>query len=47
MEIFQGEKLDKVINKFQPLCPPNIRNLIVTFKHNVSTKGPMDRHTYL
>jgi hypothetical protein len=42
MEIFHGEKLDKVMDKFQPLCSPNIRNFIVSFKHSASTRGPMD-----
>jgi hypothetical protein len=36
MEILQGEKLDKVMDKFQPLCSPNIRNLIASFKHSAS-----------
>jgi hypothetical protein len=34
MEILQGEKLDKVMDKFQPLCSPNIWNLITSFKHS-------------
>ncbi len=42
IEILQGEKLDKMTNKFQPLCFPNIWNLIASFKHNVSTRDPMD-----
>jgi len=42
MEIFQGEKLDKVMDKFQPLCSPNIQNLIASFKHSASTRGPLD-----
>jgi len=42
MEILQGEKLAKVMDKFQPLCSPNIQNLIISFKHNASTRGPMD-----
>ncbi len=42
MEILQGEKLDKVIDKFQPLCSPNIQNFIASFKHSAGTKGPMD-----
>ncbi len=47
MEILQGEKLDKVMDKFQPLCSPNIWNLITSFKHNASTKGPMDNIFFL
>jgi hypothetical protein len=43
MEILQGEKFDKVMDKFQPLCSFNIRNLIASFKHSVSTRGPMDK----
>jgi hypothetical protein len=42
VEILQGEKLDKVINKFQPLCSPKIQNLIASFKHNANSKDPMD-----
>jgi hypothetical protein len=42
VEILQGEKLDKVINKFQPLCSPNIQNLIAFFKHSIGIKGPMN-----
>jgi hypothetical protein len=43
MEILQGEKLDKVMDKFQPMCSPNIRNLIASFKHSGGIKGPMDK----
>jgi hypothetical protein len=35
LEILQGEKLDKVMDKFQTFYSPNIRNLITSFKHNV------------
>ncbi len=42
VEILQGEKLDKVTDKFQPMCSPNIWNLIASFKHNASTRGPVD-----
>jgi hypothetical protein len=42
MEILQGEKLDKVMDKFQPFCSPNVQNLIASFKHSVGTRGPMD-----
>jgi hypothetical protein len=34
VEILQGEKFDKVMDKFQPLYSPNIRNFIASFKHN-------------
>jgi len=47
MEILQGEKLDKVMDKFQPFYSPNIQNLVVTFKHNVGTQGPMDNILFL
>jgi hypothetical protein len=40
MEILQGEKLDKVMDKFQPFCSPNIQNFITSFKHNANTRGP-------
>jgi hypothetical protein len=40
MEILQGEKCDKVMDKFQPFCSPNIRNLITSFKHSTGIKGP-------
>ncbi len=42
MEILQGEKLDKVMEKFETLCSPNIQNLITSFKHNANIQGPMD-----
>jgi hypothetical protein len=47
MENFQGEKLDKVMDKSQPLCFPNIQYLIASFKHNVGTRGPMDNIFFL
>jgi len=47
MEIFQGEKLDEVMDKFQPMCFPNIRNFNASFKHNAGTKGPMDNILFL
>jgi hypothetical protein len=40
MEFFQGEKFDKVMDKFEPFYSPNIWNLIASFKHNASTKAP-------
>ncbi len=42
VEILRGEKLDKVINKFHPLCSPKIQNLVASFKHNAGIKGPID-----
>jgi hypothetical protein len=45
--ILQGEKLDKVMDKFQPFYSPNIQNLIVAFKHSASTQGPMDNILFL
>ncbi len=47
MEILQGEKLDKVTDKLQPLCFPNIWNLIASFKHSASIRGPMDNILFL
>jgi hypothetical protein len=37
VEILQGEKLDKVMDKFQMLCSSNIQILIASFRHNAST----------
>jgi hypothetical protein len=45
--ILQGEKLDKVMDKFQPFCFPNIQNLIASFKHSAGTKGPMENIFFL
>jgi hypothetical protein len=42
VEILQGEKLDKVMDKFQPFYFPNIQNLVASFKYSASTRGPMD-----
>jgi hypothetical protein len=47
VEILQGEKFDKVMDKFQPLCSPNIRNLIASIKHSAGTQGPMDNIFFL
>jgi hypothetical protein len=47
MKILQGEKLDKVMDKFQPFYSPNIRNFIASFKHNAGTKSPMDNILFL
>ncbi len=47
MEILPGEKLDKVMEKFQPLCSFNIQNLIASFKHNASTRSPVDNILFL
>jgi hypothetical protein len=47
MKILQGEKLDKMTNKFQPMCYLNIQNLIPSFKHNASTKGFVDNIIFL
>ncbi len=46
-EILLGEKLDKVMDKFQPFCSHNIQNFIASFKHNVGTRGPMDNILFL
>jgi hypothetical protein len=37
VEILQGEKLDKVMDKFQTLYSSNIQILIASFRHNAST----------
>jgi hypothetical protein len=42
VDILQGGKFHKVMDKFKPLCSPNIQNLIASFKHTVDIKGPMD-----
>jgi hypothetical protein len=47
VEILQGEKLDKVMDKFQLLCSPNIWNLITSFKRGASIQGPMDNIFFL
>jgi hypothetical protein len=40
VEILQDEKLDKVMDKFQPLCSPNIWNLIASLNIVLVLQAP-------
>ncbi len=42
MELFKGEKLDKMLIKFIPLCFPNIHNLITSLKHCLDNPSSFD-----
>jgi hypothetical protein len=39
VEILEGEKLDKAINKFQPFCSSNIQNLVTSFNAGIKSPG--------
>ncbi len=39
MELLKGEKLNQAMLMFVPLCYPNIRNLISSFKHHSRNMG--------
>jgi hypothetical protein len=42
LEFLKGDKLHQVTDKFTTLCSPNIRNLMVLFKHHLDNKGYID-----
>jgi len=42
MELLKGEKLNQAMLMFVPLCSPNIRNLISSFKHHSRNMGSFD-----
>jgi hypothetical protein len=42
LELLKGEQLEKVMDKFMPLCSLNIRNFIASFKHNPSNTSYID-----
>ncbi len=42
VELLKGEKLDKMLLKFVPLCSLGIRNLIVSLKHCPNNFGSID-----
>jgi len=39
MEFLKGDKLHQVMDKFTTLCSPNVRKLMVLFKHHPDKKG--------
>ncbi len=42
MELLKGEQLEKVMDKFMPLCSSNIYNFIASFKHNPNNTSYID-----
>jgi hypothetical protein len=42
VEFLKGEKLDKMLLKFVPLCSLGIHNLIVSLKHRPDDNGSID-----
>jgi len=42
MELLKGKKSNEIMNKFMPLCFPNICNLIASFKPHPPNKSYID-----
>jgi len=43
MEFLKGDKLHQVMDKVTTLCSPNVRKLMVLFKHHSGKKGYIDK----